>query len=194
MKIPISVRATVSASISISIDHALDSTSISDWEKLLSFAPFVLGIPVSTRTEQAYRESLSTLLRKNVKSFYDFNFDVFSNASPEFYNLHPLTSPLRTYQSSVNASVRAKLIEGDISAALQLVVSTDYVASRTVDVMAVLRSMPLPLPWTPEWFHLPTSVLRYVRRPSQFRLPSNPSQEAAAEEYTDSILAISGIS
>ena len=118
VKIQKSVCATVSDVLSTAIDHAHDSNSNSDREKLLSFAPFVLGIPVSTRTEQAPGESHSSLFRKNVKNFIDVNFDVFSTASPEYPKLHPRTSPTMTFQSRLKASVRTKLIEGDISAAL----------------------------------------------------------------------------
>ena len=104
VKIPKSVHVTVSAALSTAIDHALDSNSNSDREELLSCALFVLGTTVSTRTEQVPRESLSSLLRKNVRSFNDVNFDVFSTAFPEFSKPHPRTSPTRTYQCHLRAS------------------------------------------------------------------------------------------
>ena len=118
IQIPKSFCATVSAALSTAIDHTLDSDSNNNQEKLPSFALLVLGIPVSTCTEQAPRKSLMSLLRKNVKNFKDFNLDVFSTVSPEFSKLHSRTSSTRTYQSRLKASARAKLIKGDISVAL----------------------------------------------------------------------------
>ena len=73
-----------------------------------------------------------------------------------------------TCQCHLNALVWAKLIKGDISAALQLVASTDFVTNANEEVMAVLRLMHPPTPGDTRIVPFPTSVLRYVRRPRQF--------------------------
>lgn len=133
LKIPKSVRIPAADALATAIDQALNSNSSLDWDHLFSFATLVLGIPYNKDPTS----SVSSIMKNNISLFNSskINAAEFSLSNPNRFH------PSSTVDDSkrLRALVNAKLIEGDVSAAIRVLASSDTILAATPEVLTALR-------------------------------------------------------
>ena len=150
-RIPKPIRCIAADNLATAITAAVDSNSNSSWIRLMCFGPIALGV-LSTDASGP-RPSLASKLRENLNQFSSMPLDQLLTEL-ETPNVTPNHTPKRSVNEDerLKARVRAKLIDGDVSAAVRVVSSSDSIASPTDDVIDALR---LKHPPGPEFIRAP---------------------------------------
>ena len=140
-KIPKGSRILVAETLVETIDGVLnDSNNSLNWEKLFNFVKLILAVPRNPDSASESNLSLNSIIRSNIAVFRH-------SGSP---TRHQLARPVKPFSCAFDEKtqlckrVNAKLIEGDVSAAVRVVASEDI--SPTSEVMDALRLKHLPTP------------------------------------------------
>ncbi|CAE1319748.1 unnamed protein product [Acanthosepion pharaonis] len=116
------------------MDQALNLNSSLDWDHLFSFATLVFGIPYNKDPTS----SVSSIIKNNISLFNSskINANAFSNLSnPNIFHPSSTVDDSKRLRDPVNA----KLIEGDVSAAVRVLTSSDTILATKPEVLTALR-------------------------------------------------------
>ena len=142
------------------MDHAFDSNSSSNWQKLLSLPRLFLiclSLPL-------FVELPTLLLCNNANNFDDYNLDVLLTASIEFCRRHLKPFPTGNNHCCLRALHWGKLIEDDISATLsRSFYRFNCISQPWRSLRCYIPSNHLQLR-IPELFFFTTSILRSAQR------------------------------
>ncbi|CAE1327466.1 unnamed protein product [Acanthosepion pharaonis] len=134
LKIPKSVRIPAADALATAIDRALNLNSSLGRDYLFSFETLVLGISYNKDP----KSPVSSIMKNNISLFNSskINATKFSNLSNS-NRFHP--SSTVDDSKRLRALINAKLIEGDVSAAVRVLASSDTILATTPEVLTALR-------------------------------------------------------
>ena len=143
LRISKAARTSAADALAVAINAALKNGTQSAWEKLFGFANFALALPYrSTHNSVNSRVSLATTIKNNIELFLHSSSTSFLS-NPVYQPSKPVQFSRIETDSSVNSKlakrVMAKLMEGDVTAAVRVVASDDRVVPLTDDVLRVLQ-------------------------------------------------------
>ncbi|CAE1298725.1 unnamed protein product [Acanthosepion pharaonis] len=134
LKIHKSVRIPAADALATAIDQALNMNSSLEGDHLFFFATLMLGISYNKDPTSC----VSPIMKNNISLFNSSKIN-----ATEFSNLsnHNRFHPSSTVDDSkrLRALINAKLIEGDVSAAVRVLASSDTILSTTPELLTALR-------------------------------------------------------
>ena len=138
IKIPKAARFLAADILTLAIDKAVSSDGPEDWNRLFYFAPVALSLPDSQLREN---KSAATVVKHQLSTFMHSDLSPSSDSeSPAHTQVFPNSNENDSSKAKrLRKGVNAKLIEGDVSAAVRLVVSEDTILQPTDEVLEALR-------------------------------------------------------
>ena len=139
LRIPKAARTSAADALAVAINAALKNNTQSAWEKLFGFANFTLAFPRQPANNSFNsRVSLATTIKSNTELFLHSSPSSFLS-NPDYQSLKPVQFSNLDTDSSLNSKlakrVMAKLMEGDVTAAVRAVASDDRAVPLTDDVL-----------------------------------------------------------